>query len=497
MGSIRHPTPLGRRGMIGIRRGNIARRVAVIGLTIVSPSSAASAQQTELSPAVTAFVSVDEPVVALTHARVIDGSGSPAMADQTLVIRNGTIAALGPSGSVPVPENAEVIDLTGKSVIPGLVMLHEHMFYPAGGSAYNQQEYSFPRLYLAGGVTTLRTGGSRDPYGDLNLKRAIDAGVVPGPTVYVTGPYLNGPGLPILFVNALDGPQDARRMVAYWSDEGVTSFKAYMHISREELGAAIDEAHQRGHKVTGHLCSVTYREAADLGIDNLEHGLFASTDFVDGKEPDVCPSGSARGNALFQLDPRGPEALNLIGHLVERGVALTSTLPVFEISTPGRPRASDGALDAMSPDARERYLRTWSRIQEGDSTRAVLLRKSMEFERLFAEAGGLLVAGIDPTGYGGVVPGFANHREIELLVEGGFTPEEAIKVATYNGAVYLGLDDRLGTVAVGKAADLVVINGDPAARIEDIRKVEIVFKGGVGFDSARLFASVKGTVGVR
>ena len=474
----------------------IYRGTAVLLTVLLLPSSV-GARQAVLSPAVREFVQIDERVVALTHVRLIDGTGRPAQADQTVIIRDGVIGAVGSAGSVAVPEGAVVLDLTGKSVIPGLVMLHEHFFYPAGQSAYNQQEFSFPRLYLAGGATTVRTGGSRDPYGDLNLKRAIDAGRVPGPTIYVTGPYLNGPGLPILFVNALEGPADARRMVAYWSDEGVSSFKAYMHISREELGAAIDEAHARGHKVTGHLCSVTYREAADLGIDNLEHGLFASTDFVAAKEPDVCPSGAERGNALFQLDLHGPAAQDLISHLVDRGVALTSTLPVFEISTAGRPRAPDGALNAMSPDARDRYLRTWSRIQEQDSTRAVLLRKGMEFERLFAEAGGLLVAGIDPTGYGGVVPGYANHREVELLVEAGFTPEEAIMVSTYNGAVYLGIDDRVGTVAVGKVADLVVIDGDPSARIEDIRRMEIVFKGGIGYDSKRLFDSVRGTVGVR
>ena len=466
-------------------------------MALLLAPSVGHARQGGLSPQVRAFVTVDQPVVALTHARIIDGSGAPALADRTLVIRDGMIAALGATGSVAVPADAEVLDLTGKTVIPGLVMLHEHFFYPAGQAAYNQQEFSFPRLYLAGGATTIRTGGSRDPYGDLNLKRAVDAGRVPGPKIHVTGPYLNGPGLPILFVNALDGPEDARRMVGYWSDEGATSFKAYMHISRQELGAAIDEAHQRGHKVTGHLCSVTYREAAELGIDNLEHGLFASTDFVEEKEPDTCPPGSARTRSLLRLDPRGTEAQQLIRHLVDHGVALTSTLPVFEISAPGRPRAPDGALDAMSPDARDRYMRTWSRIQQQDSTRIVLLQKSMEFERSFAEAGGLLVAGIDPTGYGGVVPGYANQRGVELLVEAGFTPEAAIQVASYNGAVYLGIDDRVGTVEVGKVADLVVIDGDPSSRIEDIRKMEIVFKDGVGYDSALLFGSVRGTVGVR
>ncbi len=152
----------------------------------------------------------------------------------------------------------------------------------------------------------------------------------------------------------------------------------------------------------------------------------------------------------------------------------------------------------MAPDARDRYLRIWSQVSgQLDSPWATLFKKGMEFERAFAEAGGLLVVGIDPTGYGGVVAGYANHRAVELLVEAGFTPEEAIQVASSNGAIYLGVDDKVGTIDVGKVADLVVINGDPSSNIADIRNTEIVFKDGVGYDSERLFGSVRGTVGVR
>ena len=376
-------------------------------------------------------------------------------------------------------------------------MLHEHLFYPAGGAAYNEMEYSFPRLYLVGGATTIRTAGSRDPYGDLNVKRAIDQGRMPGPTIYVTGPYLNGPGLPINFVHVLADSAEARRMVAYWADIGATSFKVYMQISRDELRAVVDEAHRRGLTVTGHLCSVTYREAADIGIDNLEHGLMASTDFVADKQPDQCPSGQARNSSLQALDPTGPEAHRLIEHLVQQHVALTSTLPVFETSVPGRPVAPSGALDAMSPEARDQYLRSWARAQAGGPEAVERFEHAMAFEHAFAEAGGLLLAGTDPTGFGGVVAGYANHREVELLVEAGFSPEGAIQVATSNGARFLGIADRVGTIAVGKAADLIVVDGNPAARIQDIRNVELVFKAGVGYDPARLIADAKGLVGIR
>ncbi|UCC74631.1 MAG: amidohydrolase family protein [Gemmatimonadota bacterium] len=472
-------------------------RFTVYLIALVVIPGLAQRQTDSPSSQVLEFVRVDAPVVALAGVRVIDGTGAPAIENQTVVIRDGVIVAVGDAGAVDVPVGAEVLELSGRTVLPGYVMLHEHMFYPAGRGDYNPQSYSFPRLYLAGGATTIRTAGSMVPYLDLNLKRVIDAGEIPGPRMEITGPYLNGPGLPLLGVKALAGPEDARKMVAYWADEGMTSFKAYMQISRAELEAAIDDAHARGLKLTGHLCSVTFREAAELGIDDLEHGFLASTDFVPDKEEDSCPPGDARSASLIDLDIEGPEFKGLVQHLVEHEVAMTSTLPVFETYTPGRPPAASGAIDAMLPEAREQYLRTRVRIaSQEESEWSILFRKEMEMEHAFAEAGGLLVVGTDPTGYGGVVAGYSNWRAIELLVEAGFSPVEAIEVATLNGARYLEMDDRIGSIVVGKLADLVVVSGDPSTDISDVRNVELVFKDGVGYDSAKLFASVVGTVGL-
>ena len=470
----------------------------IVGLAFLTAAAAVAAQG-RFSPAVRNFISVDAPVVALTHVRVIDGTGAPARPDQTIVIRDGSIAALGATGSTSTPADARTIDGTGRTVLPGLVMLHEHLFYPAGGGgAYNDLIFSFPRLYLAGGVTTMRTGGNMAGYTDFNLRRSIDAGETPGPAMDTTGPYLNGPGLPIPSVKALKDADDARRMVAQWADEGATSFKAYMQITRAELGAAVQEAHRRGLKITGHLCSVTFAEAADLGIDDLEHGLVVSTDFVKEKKPDECPPQSAVQQSIAALDISGPEAQALIRKLVDKHVALTSTLTVFEISVPGRPPASDAALDAMEPTVRDVYLRRHSAVEvDTQSIWTTLWKKELEFERAFARAGGLLVSGTDPTGYGGVVAGFANQRELELLVEAGFTPLDAISIGTLNGAKYLGRDTKIGSIAVGKQADLVMINGDPSSKITDLERVETVFKAGVGYDSAKLIASARGLVGLR
>ena len=442
----------------------------------------AAAQRPQLAAGVRDYVKVDAAVVALTHARVIDGTGAAAREDQTVILRDGRIAELGASSSVAAPAGATVIDLTGKSVIPGLVMVHEHLFYPTGPQVYGQLGQSFTRLYLAGGVTTMRTGGNLNGFMDLNLKRAIDA----------TAPYLNGP-IPLLQLYVLKDVEDARRHVAYWAGVGATSFKAYMSITRAQLAAAIDEAHARGLKITGHLCSVTYAEAADLGIDNLEHGFTASTDFVADKQPDVCPGQGPQ--AFDAIDEHSPAFKALVQKLIDRKVTLTSTLTVLETFTPGRPLPP--GLDVLTPQLKEQFEQAFARTAQNmkaDSIRR--FPKAMALERAFVKAGGRLIAGTDPTGGGGVIPGFSNHRQLELLVEAGFSPLEAITIGTLNGASYLGREATIGSIAVGKQADLVVVNGNPAATIADVRQVETVFRQGIGYDPVKLIESVKGRVGL-
>ena len=466
--------------------------LVVLAALLAQPFGAARAQQN--ANAAANFVKVSAPVVALTHVRVIDGTGAPPREDQTIVMRDGSIAAIGDSGRTPAPSGAAVIDATGKSVIPGLVMLHEHLYYPTGPGIYGNLAISFSRLYLAGGVTTMRTGGNVDGIVDINLSRRIAAGELAGPDIDATAPYVNGENT-FLQMHTIRTPDEARAHIRYWADQGATSVKAYMQISRASLKAAIDEAHARRLKVTAHLCSVTYAEAADLGIDNLEHGFMPATDFVADKQPDVCP-GQARGQqTIAALDENGAPIKALIRKLVGRKVALTSTLTVFETFTPGTPMPP--GLDVLTPTLKEAFLRARERANANPaSVYKALLPKDMKLERNFARAGGLLVAGTDPTGAGGVIAGFSNQRQLELLVEAGFTPIEAITIGTLNGAKYLGRDARIGSIAVGKQADLVLLNGNPAAAIADVRKVDTVFKKGIGFDRDKLLASVSGQVGI-
>jgi len=402
-----------------------------------------------------------------------------------------------------------VLDLHGYTVIPGLVGMHNHFYDSAflnrdedgkilpPGFLVTEIPYTAPRLYLAAGVTTLRTTGNVEGFTDLEVKRQIDAGEMPGPHMDASAPYLEGPGSVFGQMHQIKDADDARRMVDFWAAEGATSFKAYMNISRDQLAAAIQEAHKLGFKLTGHLCSVTWPEAIAAGIDDFEHGpVFTDTEFIADKKPDKCPA-TPTGTTWAKLDINGPEVQGLIHSLIAHHIAVTSTLPVFAASTvnvPPNPRA----LEDMSVTQRQSFLTARSRITPEANTRTTgLIKKEMEFEYAFVKAGGLLLAGPDPTGNGGTLPGFGDWQELELLVDAGFTPIEAVHIATENGARFLGRDDSIGTIAAGKAADLVVIHGDLAMKISDVEKVETVFKDGVGYDSAKLIDACKGTVGLR
>ena len=444
------------------------------------------------------YIRVQSPVIALDHVRLIDGTGAAAKADQTILISGGKITAIGNAGAVQVPADAQHIDYTGYSALPGLVGMHDHLFYPAGGALYHNMPFSFPRLYLALGVTTIRTTGSIEPYFDLELRKGIDQGKLIGPKMNVTGPYIEGEGAFTRQMHALRDPEDARQTVAYWISEGVGSFKVYNVLTRAELKATVEEAHKHNIKVTGHLCSIGFREAAEIGIDDLEHGLTVDTEFFPDKKPDVCPNPTQAVAAAAKLEVSSEPIQTTIKTLLQHHVAVTSTLPVFEQFVTSRPDEPQKVLDMLSDDAKKAYLANRKRIADNkDSPWPMMFQREMEFERAFVKAGGTLLAGLDPTGIGGDIAGFGDHRELELLVEAGFTPLEAIKIYTLNGAQFLGEADHIGSLVAGKQADIMIVKGDPSTKIEDIENVEVVFKDGVGWDTKKLVESVKGQVGTR
>jgi imidazolonepropionase-like amidohydrolase len=463
--------------------------LALLALLLAVPAFAQS--RPAVTPAVRPFVAVDAPVVALTHVRVVDGTGAPARDDQTIIVRGGRIDAVGPRATTPVPSGAQVLDLTGHTVIPGLVSLHEHTYFgglrrtvPMNASAY---------LYLAFGVTTAMTAGSQLPEQEVELKRGIDAGEIPGPRLHVAGPYIvagtrrTGP------FRGVDSPEEARRFVDEWAGRGATWFKV-MSGPRDVLRWTIDAAHARGLRVTGHLCAVTFGEAARMGIDALQHGFITASEYVPGKQPDVCPRGNQRDQA--DVDVASPAVRESVRRIAASGTPVVSTLGVYESFVPGRARLDSAVLAMLAPEAR-------AEVQENHAQLAVaafnvperLLAKMMAWERMFVAEGGLLAAGSDPWGTG-FLPGFGNLRNYELLVEAGFTAEQAVQIITLNGARVLGEDARIGSVAQGKAADLVVIRGDPVADPSQVYGVTLVFRDGVGYDSARLREFARGKVGV-
>lgn len=475
----------------------MSRILLALSMAVAAQTASAQAKPTKLAPAVARFVAVDDSVVALTHVRVVDGTGRPALDDQTIVIRDGRIAAVGRASSAVVPGTARVLDLAGHTVIPGLVGMHEHTYF-ASGTRLTQMPVSAPRLYLANGITTIRTTGSFFPYSEINMKRAIDEGTLAGPRMHITGPYLNGdPSSPLSYERHLRSEAEARRVVDYWAAEGATWLKVMGTVSRPILAAVIDEAHQRGLRVTAHLCSVTFREAAALGIDNVEHGLITDSDYVPDKQPDVCPRDNMKKQ--IEVDVDGEAVKRSMRELVARHVAVTSTLSVYELFVAGRAKLDPRALDALSPAVRAEVEASFNALGTEKSEFDLplpLFQKMMKYDRAFVRAGGLLVSGVDPWGNGSL-PGYGDLRNFELFVEAGFTPEEAIKIMSANGAALLGESGWHGTIETGKVADLAVIQGDPVRTPTDIYNVTLVFREGIGYDSKKLIESVKGQVGVR
>jgi imidazolonepropionase-like amidohydrolase len=482
------------------------RLLALLSIAIAGLAAAADEAVRVLDDAQFALVGVD----------LIDGTGAPLRPDMTVVVRDGRIAAVGPRATTPVPDGARAIELAGHVLTPGFVLMHEHLFYPVSysprgfaytniGSAFE----SFPALYLAGGATTIRTAGSVSPYADVNARDAVRAGRQWGPDMALTAPFVNGPQLMFMQMRNLRTPAEVARFVAHWHGQGMDSFKAYMSLQPAQLGALVRAAHQRGAKVTGHLCATSYEEAARLGIDNLEHGFWAATDFMARRTPGECDFGAA-WQSLEALQPDDPRIDRLIRLLVQRKVALTSTPAVLEPydgadgeaghdhgAAPGLCVLAPPLRDAVIAGARERSA------QQSDAQRArrqALSDKMLALELRFAAAGGLLMLGTDPTGDGHVVPGYGGLRAMQLLQRAGLAPEQVVKVASLNGATYLGRQREIGSVVPGKRADLVLLRREGAATAIDLwsmPQLRWVFKAGVAHDAAALVRSVEGMAGLR
>jgi imidazolonepropionase-like amidohydrolase len=486
-------------------RNPLASRLAtaaLAGFVLCAPVTAVAQRAAAFGKDARAYVTIDAPGIRIDDVRIVDGTGAPARNGQSLLIRDGRIARIGPVAELASEAADVVIEGRGRTVMPGLVMLHEHLLFldpltVTVAPAYTSEASAAPKAYLAFGVTTIRTAGTFAGTDDLQVARKIREGEFVGPEIHVTAPFLEGAGSFAFQMRPIADTAAARRIVRFWADEGATWFKIYMNVTRDVLAAAIDEAHARGLRVTGHLCSVTFHEAVAAGIDNLEHGVIVATDFVADKRPDKCPNTNEAMDAVVALAPSGPEMTELIATLVRRNVAITSTLAVFGAGLVDWFPTTDDLrfLNDQSQLWALRYLGTLSRAPERRALGMRRLKAEMEFERAFVAAGGTLLVGTDPTGWGGTVPGPGNHAALRFLVEAGFSPLDAIRMATSGGAKFLRVDDRVGTLAPGLQADLLVVDGRPDADIKELGRIDVVFRNGIAYDPKQLQDAVRGKIG--
>jgi len=462
----------------------------LIGLILLSMACKLPAEPITLEPsqALKPYVSVSGPNVLLENALVFIGDGKLPLPNYSILISGEKISAIGPIGSITPPKHTHIINLKGYSILPGIVGLHNHTHMPG----VTLMKYTAPRLYLASGVTTIQTTGSANALGELELARLIDNGDVPGSTIFPTAPYITGPDGNAVMDKPIN-EAEARTFVRKWAEKGVTWFKLYRHTNPEIAKVIIDEAHRLDLKVTGHLCSITFREAALIGINSIEHGFDAATDFVDNKPVGECVGSR---NSKINLDMNGQDLTELIQILVTEDVTITSTLAILESGFAHRPQAEARALKAMSPQNVKRYEVRQLRIKENASKTSTpsYWNRIIQFERQFVAAGGHLVAGADTGRH--ILPGFGDQRNLELLVESGFSVPQTIQIMTHNGAVTLGIGEDVGLLKIGYQADLIIVPGDLMSDPSSLKSAEIVFKKGIGYNPQILISDVEGKIGL-
>ena len=420
-------------------------------------------------------------LMALTGATVIDGSGNLPCLKCTIVIRGERIAAFG--RDVKIPKSASVINLRGKTIIPGLIDMHGHMYARATGTMRSQFD-AYPLLYLAGGVTTVFSPGDFEPEGMIAFRERIRRGEMIGPRVLTAGPYFDNSPSAVSWMKGVHSPEEAEELFDKWKGR-IDGVKFYTSITEPEFLAVLKAAHKVGLPVTGHLRSINAKRAIELGINGLEHGIFAMPELVANPtsnwDDDWCE--------LASLDMNSCTVDELVTLIVNHRVAVDPTVIVFQVLQPDFEPVTPRWLEFLSPEARAHQQSLGTSIRKIDPGRLQCLRSAIQNQLRFVkkvhDQGGIIVAGTDPVSPR-LTPGYALHRELRNLVEAGMTPIEAIKVATLNAATALRREKEFGSISTGKFADLVVVSGDPSINIEDVGNVEIVFKGGVQYKSARL-----------
>ncbi|SDR81456.1 Imidazolonepropionase [Christiangramia echinicola] len=423
--------------------------------------------------------------VFIKNIKLIDGTGGPIQNNTTVLIEDGVFKKVFNSPEFKIPKNVKIIDGKGKTMIPGLIGVHNHLHIP--GNPFLGEIAT--KLYLASGVTTIQTCGAASPEKEIEIARKIETGEISGPEIIPSGPYITGIGGNMNMIIPQNEDQ-LRDLIKFWKDKGARWFKVYRNIEPEFLEIVIDEAHKNKLKVTGHLCSITFKEASEMGIDAIEHGLNSVSDFRGKKKAGKC-SGSRE--YIDELDLASVEVEDLLDLLVENGTVLTSTLSIYEASVPSRKFIDERSLEIMSESFRNNFQNVSnSSNKEVSKTRKKRLKRIMEFEYRFYKKGGILSAGVDAGRH--VLPGFGDQRNFILLKEAGFTTQEVIHIMTKNGAVKLGRTD-IGTIETGKRADFMILDGDLEFDEKAIKRIYKVYKNGFSYNPGSLLKGLKGKYG--
>jgi imidazolonepropionase-like amidohydrolase len=428
---------------------------------------------------------VPDSSMALVGGTIVDGTGGPPIAGGTVLVRDERIERVGRRDEVAVPEDATVIDTTGRFVLPGLIDVHVHYFDWMG------------ELFLAHGVTSVKDVGN-DVEWIATASDEISSGTARGPRIFYTGNGLDVPPPRRDHFIGLESPDMARRVVPLLAEKGAIAVKVRERLPADLLRPVVDEAHRIGMKVTGHLRATDAREAALAGIDGLEHasGIVQATidpwisidlDTLESRDIYAKYVAERKSYALINESRAG----DLMDMLADRQVALIPTMAGWwRMATPRRDTFADEDAEyadhpglAYVPDEARSIWSTSKLYQIDDPDDLAQLRTG--YAKLEAmlhrhhDAGGELLAGSDTYLS---VPGLSLQRELLFLVDCGFTPTQAISSATLHNARFMGQDRDIGSIEAGKLADLIVLDGDPIARIENVSTLSTVIKGGVVVD---------------
>ena len=435
--------------------------------------------------------------LAITDVTVIDMTGAPPRTGMTVVITSNQIKTIGKTGKVRIPPGAKIVTGRGKYLIPGLWDMHVH---------FTEVERSFP-MFIANGVTGVRNmGGDLDQL--LRWRADVLAGKLIGPRIVTCGPIVDGPdpaahGPVVTAANAVEG----RRAVDDLKRRGADCIKVYDRLPREAYFAIIDEAKAKSVPVVGHVpLAITSEEASTAGQRSIEHlgNIFESASSLEStllkeessSEPVTDPSEFPR-----RIATRGERMLDTYDEL--RATRIFSTFvrnKTWQVPTLETKWAQTFIDDLVhKPDSRLKYIpasqfQWWTpeknffaryRTPEYIAYRKRLFQRELELVRDMHRAGVMFMTGTDLSG-AYVFAGFSVHHEMELLVQAGFTPLEALQAATRNPALFLGEENVEGTVEPGKAANLVLLDADPLKDIRNTQRIDAVVLNGTYLPKAKL-----------